>query len=89
MTDRFPDQALERALRSKGYAIRCNWQIKGPKDTGIAWMECLTLGGVGSTGIVIVQTYKGGGWEAYIPASNRNDIDATINGVINSLKENA
>lgn len=76
-SDRFPDSTLEERCRAAGAEVRCCWQMKGPKDTAIAWMECLQIG----SGIVIVQTYKGGGWEAY-SALPVNEIEATVADVL-------
>lgn len=74
---KYPDRTLEERCRAAGATVRCLWQMRGPKNTVIAWMECLQVG----SGVVIVQTFKGGGWEAYssLPV---NEIDATVADVL-------
>lgn len=76
-TTRYPDRTLEERCRAAGATVRCLWQQRGPKNTGIAWMEGLMIG----AGVVIVQTYEGGGWEAY-SALPVNEIDATVADVL-------
>jgi hypothetical protein len=59
----FPDGTLESCLRAQGITVTCCWQMKGPKHTDIAWLECLAVG----KSIVIVETFKTGGWNALTP----------------------
>lgn len=77
MSKIYPDHALEDAARAAGATVRCLWQIPGPKDTAIAWVECLSIG----SGIVIVQTFDGGGWNA-LSDCRTNRIDETIADVL-------
>lgn len=56
---------------------RCLWSIPGPKNTDIAWIECWPVGAA----VVIVETFKSGGWNAFSPCQN-GDITATLNDVI-------
>lgn len=59
-----PDSTLEDGLRERGVIVRVMWEMKGPKDTQIAWLQLL---GVGSKcRLFIVETYKDGGWEVFI-----------------------
>lgn len=77
MSKIYPDHTLEDAARAAGATVRCLWQIPGPKDTAIAWMECLSIG----HGIVIVETFDGGGWNA-LSDCRTNRIDETIADVL-------
>ena len=74
---KFPDHTLETALRKRGINVQCMWQMKGPPNTEVAWMECLLVGKT----LVIVQTYKEFGWEVFI-ASSTVDNDTTIERVV-------
>jgi hypothetical protein len=86
MTRTYPDQTLEKALRERGWTVRCNWQMPGPKNTQIAWMEHLTVtDGKGGIGCVIVQTFKGTGWDVYVEPTNTNDIGETVDAVVRIL----
>lgn len=85
MIKTYPDRTLEMKLRTMDYSVRVNWEIRGPKNTGVEWMTCLTIGSPKGAGVVIVQTYTHGGWEAYVPASNANSIDATVKAVAQSI----
>lgn len=76
---RFPNRTLEERAIAAGANVRCMWQIKGPKDTGVAWLECLQIGPRGD--VVIVETFHHGGWNAFsAPHSNR--VDDTIADVL-------
>ena len=62
----FPDRHLEEELIRRGCQVRCLWQSPGPKGTMIAWLEGILVqpeGGKG--GVVIVQTFRDGGWDAF------------------------
>ncbi len=71
------------------------WEIKGPKNTMIAWMSCYAI----ARNICIVQTFKGGGWNALTP-NDDGKIEATVTDVrerclvdspatVNDLEHNA
>ena len=75
---KYPDRTLEHAVRAAGISCRCLWEIKGPKDTGIAWMAAYLVGHQ----VCLVQTFKdGGGWNAFTPCSSGR-IDDTVADVI-------
>lgn len=76
---RFPDQTLERRIVEAGATVRCMWQMKGPKDTGVAWLVCLMVGKRGD--MVIVETFHHGGWNAF-SAPHSNSVDDTIADVL-------
>jgi hypothetical protein len=78
---KYPSNILETKLRERGISVRCLWQENGPKNTAIAWQECLLVNGTP----VIVQTFASGGWQAYTP-NQSNDVEATINDVIERTK---
>ena len=81
----YPDNQLIDHLRAAGLHPHCMWQVKGPKDTSVAWMECWMCSGQ----VFIIQTFKGsagGWWEVFLPC-RETTIPATINEVINRLKE--
>lgn len=76
---KFPNRVLEDQARAAGVFVQCLWQTKGPKDTGVAWLECLQIGPRGD--VVIVETFHHGGWNAFsAPHSNR--VDDTIRDVL-------
>lgn len=69
-TTNYPNNTLERRAIEAGAQVRCLWQMRGPKDTGVAWLECLQIGPRGD--VVIVETFHHGGWNAFsAPHSNR------------------
>ena len=61
MTKTYPDRTFEEAARERGYQVQCMWQMKGPKMTSVAWIECLVVDGCA----IIVETFEGGGWELF------------------------
>jgi hypothetical protein len=70
----YPDRTFEEAARKAGAPVQCLWEMKGPRNTAIAWLSALSVNGR----VVIVQTYTdGNGWEVYSPAPTLN-VDATI-----------
>lgn len=72
-----PSTILETELKARGIHPRRLWEMRGPKDTDITWMHALML----DRGIVIVQTFSYGGWDAYT-ALNDSQISATVDDVI-------
>lgn len=69
----YPNHVIEDAARKAGAQVRCLWEIKGPKDTDIAWMTALAI----NARVAIVQTYKSGGFEVYT-ACDTISIPGTI-----------
>jgi hypothetical protein len=80
MSKIYPSTALVDTIRKlvPDAAVRCLWEVKGPKDTGIAWMACYAIG----KSLCIVQTFTEGGWTAYTPNAE-NDVAATVADVLN------
>lgn len=74
---RYPDHTLEDAVRAAGARVVVLWEIRGPRNTQIAWQTCMLVNG----GLCIVQTFKGGGWNA-LTDSPSPDVDATIADVL-------
>lgn len=74
----FPDKTLADACRAAGARVRVVWEEKGPPNTGIEWQTCYLIG----PGLCIVQTFTGGGWEAFTAPASR-DIPGTIADVLN------
>lgn len=72
-----PNRTLIKWLIENEIAFGSMWQMPGPKDTNVTWMEAIHVGAT----IVIVQTFKDGGWDAYVPASNTNSAAVTIEAV--------
>ena len=67
-----PNRTVEDFARAAGANVRVMWQMPGPNDTGVAWLECLMVGDRGD--MVIIETFKHGGWNAFTaPHSNRVD----------------
>lgn len=81
MTKVYPDHTLENALRERGINVMCFWEVPGPKNTSIEWMVSYGVNGA----VVLVQTYKDGGWEAYTH-SKSNKVDDTIADVLARIK---
>lgn len=77
----FPNQALEKRLIAEGVAVVCMWQLRGPENTGVAWLECLMANHV----MLIVETYRDGGWEVFTAAQSV-DVDLTVAEVLSRVK---
>lgn len=60
----FPDHTLEDALVKLDVSVSCLWQMKNPKHTPFAWLECLLID---SYSTCIIGTFRNGGWEVYSP----------------------
>lgn len=73
MKAKYPDHTFENAASRAGASVQCLWQMRGPKNTAVAHIECLTINGT----LVIVETFEGGGWEVFTPG-HTIDIDETI-----------
>jgi hypothetical protein len=73
----YPNQTLEKLVRMFGQQCSVLWEMKGPKDTDVAWIVAYSINGT----VVLVQTYGSGGWEAYTPCGI-NDTDATFRDVL-------
>jgi hypothetical protein len=71
----YPDRTLETRVREAGARVAVMWQMRGPKDTGVAWLECFQIGERGD--LVIVETFKHGGWNAF-SAPHSNSVNATV-----------
>ena len=80
----YPDHTLEKRLIEQGCVVRCMWQIKGPKDTLVEWMEYLLVTPPDSHPRgVIVQTFKeDSGWTAFREASVLLNIDENVKAVM-------
>jgi hypothetical protein len=78
MTKQQPDTTLQEKLREQGVSCRLQWEMRGPKDTLVAWLSCYLVNGY----LVIVETYKDNcGWEAFTPSGSIK-IDETVADVI-------
>ena len=76
----YPDNTLELALREKGFTVQCMWQMKGPKNSMVAWIECLLVDRV----LFIVETYnENQGWDVFIQSS-KGQTSAVIDQVARS-----
>lgn len=73
----YPDHTLEDRCREAGAQVMVLWEIKGPKDTDIAWMTCYAI----SKGICVVQTFRQGGWAA-LTDNPSGDIAETVADVL-------
>lgn len=73
MTKVYPDHTLENAIRDRGVECRCLWELEGPKHGGIAWIVAYRINGR----VVLVQTFRLGGWDAYTGAAT-NKISDTV-----------
>lgn len=81
MPKTYPDRFLQNALREKDLEARLMWDMKGPKDTSIAWVSCYVV----NRSLVLVETFEGGGWEAFTPPQT-NHINETIDDVLQRTK---
>jgi hypothetical protein len=77
----YPDRTLETELVRHGCQVRCLWQIPGPKGTMVAWMEGILVQAEKGGAVIIVQTFRDGGWEAFT-ANKDTDIQATVQDVL-------
>jgi hypothetical protein len=68
----YPDSTLADACRARGANVALMWEMKGPETTGVAWLSCYVI----DAGVCIVQSYKGGGWDAYTPCGSPLASDA-------------
>lgn len=86
-----PDTTLESVMVKLGFTVRCTWQKTGAAEDGWAWLECLCITGgpndlrrerdAAPMAMVIVQTFKGGGWEVF-RSGRTNSITDTIRDVM-------
>ena len=72
MNKEFADRRLERTLRDAGARVSTMWEVRGPKNTDVAWITCYQVG----HSICIVETFKTGGFTALTPnsSSHINDV---------------
>jgi len=86
-----PDTTLESVLVKLGFDVRCMWQKAGAPEDGWAWLEMLSISGgpndmprgpgAAPHSMVIVQTFKDGGWDCY-RGSHTNSTVETIRQVM-------
>ena len=72
-TTRYPDTTLVDRLRGQGYEPRILWQQRGPPNTLVVWQECYSVGKT----LMILQTFKEVGWQAFFPLVER-DTDSAV-----------
>jgi hypothetical protein len=73
------DRAYEFVKKLAGdKPVQCLWQIKGPKNTAIALIECWAL--IREGNLLIIEHYKGGGFEVFpsVPSLELAECDAAI-----------
>lgn len=80
---------VEETLRTEGYSVQTCWEMKGPKDTSVAFLTMYLVhppedGAEGT--LMLVQTYFNGGWEAFPQASRSNEINATMDSIKKALR---
>ncbi len=73
----YPSRVLRDKLAERGITAHLSWEIEGAPGTLVAWLSCYQV----VSNVCIVETYRGGGWEAFTP-NMAADIDATIADVI-------
>jgi len=71
---------IENASKMQGSIA---WQTTGPKNTNIERHGMLMFGAT----LVYVQTFEGGGWEAFITASRSNEVTATFKAIIARVED--
>lgn len=79
---------VKETLSNEGYSVQTCWEMKGPKDTSVAFLTMYIVhppeGGHGT--LVMVQTYDTGGWEAFPQASKSLNINETMDAVKAALR---
>ena len=61
--------------------------MRGPSNTGIAWMEYLHVSNdKGAYGSMIVQTFKENGWDVFVSPTKSGRTDQTIIDIIKLLE---
>jgi hypothetical protein len=81
MPKTIPNRIVEEVARAAGASVQVMWVMNGPKDTQIAYIECLLI----NRNVVLVETFKDGGWDAFTNAAT-NDRDETVADVLNRCK---
>lgn len=64
-----PNRILRDQLRAKDHDVELLWEMRGPKDTAVAWLSCYEVSKPDGSNkvLVIVETYENGrGWEAFV-----------------------
>jgi hypothetical protein len=78
----YPSRVLVDEIRKRDIPCRLMWEIKGPKDTQIAWITCYLI----QRTIVHVLTYTGkNGWDALTPCQSLK-IDETVQEVLDRTR---
>lgn len=67
----YPDQTLAERCRQAGADVKALWEIRGPKNTGVAWISGLLVNGH----VVLVQTFGEGGWASYTSSGRTKPED--------------
>ena len=81
-TKTYPDTTFEKIARKAGASVTLLWEMRGPKDTSVAWMTCYLVNGMPA----IVQTYgEGNGWNVFTPGPHL-DIEGTLADALNRCK---
>ena len=80
---RYPNNHLETKLRERGYMVQCMWQLRGPNNTDISWIECLQCQGR----VILVQSFRSGGYLAYIPTINKDTEFLGFREIINQIHD--
>lgn len=91
MSKSLPDTTLESILAKLGFSVRCMWQKRGAPEDGWSWLECIMVTGGPNDkprdhehapiAMMIVQTFKGGGWSSYL-ANIENSIESAVREVM-------
>jgi hypothetical protein len=77
-----PDHTFENRVRAAGHRCHALWEMRGPKDTNVAWIVAYAIDGKGP---VLVQTYEDGdGWDAFSPCRS-NEVGATVTDALTRL----
>ena len=73
----YVNETIKRIARF--HNLRLMWEIRGPKDTEIAWISCY----VGGPKMALMHfiTYRAGGWDVLGQMDTENNVQKTLNAI--------
>jgi hypothetical protein len=77
----YPNTMLVDECRKHGVDLSLAWEIPGPKNTGVVWLSCYGVVGRAGPLLVIVETFRDGGWQAFTH-DRSNKVQDTVADVL-------